>query len=288
MRISTRMFQQAALASLRRGQSTLFTAQEQVATGRRVQTTSDDPQAASRILRLNSQLRDIEQYRLNATEVSTRLEAEDTVITTARDLLAKARELAISTESSAPGSPDREAAQTALEQIRQQLVSLGNTRLGNEYLFGGGCTTSPPFRPDGTYVGDGTVRQSEIDEGVVVDTNHTGDQLFSNALLALRDLESELGSGSIDQVAAAAPGLDEVSAQLLTAQTIDGARLQQVKTTLDMLAARAAGLGDTRDSLQNADPTQASAELVAAQSALERAYAAIGKVLSTNLLDYLK
>ncbi|HVP13964.1 MAG TPA: flagellar hook-associated protein FlgL [Terriglobales bacterium] len=288
MRISTRMFQQGALASLRRGQSSLYAAQEQVASGLRVQTTSDDPQAASRILRLNGQLRDVEQYQRNATEASTRLEAEDTVITSARKLLDQARALEISTASGDPTSPDRDAALEALEQIRQQLVSLGNTRVGNEYLFGGGCTTSPPFRPDGTYVGDATVRQTEIDAGVVVDTNHTGDQLFSNALLAIRDLEDQLSSGSSQQMPAAGPALEDVSAQLLAAQTVNGSRLGQVKTSLDMLTSRAAGLGDTRDSLRSADPTKASVELLAAQSALERAYAAISKVLSTSLVDYLK
>jgi hypothetical protein len=36
------------------------------------------------------------------------------------------------------------------------------------------------------------------------------------------------------------------------------------------------------------DPTEAAIKVVTAQSALERAYAAIGKVLSTNLLDYLR
>ena len=52
-------------------------------------------------------------------------------------------------------------------------------------------------------------------------------------------------------------------------------------------------MGFTRDggrggSLRDVDPAEASIKAVMAQSALERAYAAIGKVMSTNLLDYLR
>ena len=74
---------------------------------------------------------------------------------------------------------------------------------------------------------------------------------------------------------------------VLSLQAQAGARAQQINAAGTELAHQSATLLDRRDALQNVDPTEASVELVSAQSALERAYAAIGKVLSTNLLDYL-
>ncbi len=287
MRISSRMFQQRAISTLRASQQSLYKAQNRAASGRRIQTISDDPDAASRIMRLNGQLRDIEQFQQNATEAQTRLQVEDTAITTARDLLARVRALAVSISSDDPANPDRVAAQASLEQIRQQLVALGNTRVSDGYLFGGACSTTPPFQPDGSYVGDDTVHQAVIDNGLILDTNHTGNDLFGEALQAIQSLQMQVRTGTAGAIQSCLPEFDGSTTGLLAAQAEVGARLQQAQTTSTSLALQAANLADTRDALQGSDPTEAAVEVIAAQSALERAYAAIGKILSTNLLDYL-
>src|SRR5439155_10866573 len=113
--------------------------------GRRVRTMSDDPVAASQIMRLDGTLRDIGQYQRNATAATTRLSAEDAVLTSARALVDQARDIATSAASASPGSDERTAAVVALQHIHEQLVALGNTQVGDEYIFGGGHTTQAPF-----------------------------------------------------------------------------------------------------------------------------------------------
>jgi len=76
--------------------------------------------------------------------------------------------------------------------------------------------------------------------------------------------------------------------QMVLAQSETGTRLQQISIASDSLARRTANLLDQRDGLRDVDPTEAAIKVVMAQSALERAYAAIAKVMSTNLLDYLR
>ncbi len=288
MRISSRMFTDSALRSVRAGQEQLNRLQEQVTTGKRIRKVSDDPIEATQVMHMQSTLRQLSQYQRNATEAATRLNTEDVTITTARDLLQKARDLAIGVQGMDRFSPDRQAAITAIEQLRQQLVSLGNTRLGSEYIFGGGQTASPPFLRDGTYVGDDTVRQVEIEDGLLVTTNHPGSAFFEGALAGMAELERSLTAGTDLQVQNAIVGLETAEDGMIRAQAESGATLQQIQATSESLATRIASLADQRDALGNADPAAASVELLAAQSALERAYSAIGKVLSTNLLDYLR
>ena len=105
-------------------------------TGRRVLTVSDDPSDASRIVRISAHLRDIDQYRRNMVSANMRLSAEDSVLSSVRDLLGKAKSVAL-------GVRELDASETALQtalievgQIREHLVALGNIRLGNEYIFG--------------------------------------------------------------------------------------------------------------------------------------------------------
>jgi flagellar hook-associated protein 3 FlgL len=282
------MLQESALRSIRGNQETLARLQEQVATGRRIRTVSDDPAAATQIMRSEAEVRDLEQLRRNGIEASTRMGTEDVVLTGARGLLEQASGLAVGVAGRDVTDPQRQAMAAAVEQLRQELVAYGNTRVGNEYIFGGASSTVPPFQPDGTYVGDDVVRQVEIDRGVFVPTNHSGDSVFSSALQGLADLEQELRTGTQASINAAMNDLQTAEDQIVLAQSETGTRLQQISATTNSLALRAANLLDQRDSLRDVDPAEASIKAVMAQSALERAYAAIGKVMSTNLLDYLR
>jgi flagellar hook-associated protein 3 FlgL len=210
------------------------------------------------------------------------------VLTSARDLLKQASALAVGVSGRDTTDPERQAMAAAVGQLRQELVAYGNTRVGNEYIFAGASSAAPPFQPDGTYVGDGVVRQIEIDRGVYMPTNHAGDSVFSNALQGLADLAQELRTGTQTSINTAMNDLRTAGDQIVLAQSETGTRLQQITATTSSLALRTANLLDQRDSLRDVDPAEASIKVVMAQSALERAYAAIGKVMSTNLLDYLR
>jgi flagellar hook-associated protein 3 FlgL len=288
MRISTRMLQESALRSIRNNQETLARLTEQAATGRRIRTVSDDPSAATQIMRSEAEVRDFEQFRRNGVEASTRMRTEDVVLTSARDLLKQASGLAVGVAGSDLGDPERQAMAAAVGQLRQELLAYGNTRVGNEYIFGGASSTDAPFQADGTYVGDSVVREIEIDRGVFMPTNHAGDSVFSSALQGLADLEQELRTGTQTSINTAMNDLQTAGEQLVMAQSETGTRLQQISATTNSLALRTANLLDQRDSLRDVDPAEAAIKVVMAQSALERAYAAISKVMSTNLLDYLR
>jgi flagellar hook-associated protein 3 FlgL len=288
MRISTRMLQDSALRSIRGNQETLARLTEQATTGRRVRTVSDDPGAATQIMRAEAEARDFEQFRLNGVEASTRMGTEDVVLTSARNLLKQASGLAVGVAGREPTDPERQAMAAAVEQLRQELVAYGNTRVGNEYIFGGASSTTPPFQADGTYVGDHVVRQIEVDRGVLMPTSHDGDSVFSSALQGLADLAQELRTGTQTSINAAVNDLQTAGDQIVLAQSETGTRLQQISATTSSLAQRTANLLDQRDSLRDVDPAEASVKVILAQSALERAYAAINKVMSTNLLDYLR
>lgn len=288
MRVTDFIRQQTALQGVRTNLDTVSRAQRELASGRRVETVSDDPAAARQILQLNSQLREIESYRRTGVAVTTRLSVEDTVLTSVRNLLGIAKDLTVSGATPLPTDPDRQAALATVTQLRDQLLSLGNTRVGQEYLFAGGLTATQPFPPSGVYQGDTTVRQVEIDQGVHMATNHTGDQLFTPAIQALDALASALQTGTQTDVEAAFGALDAAQQGALVAQAETGARLRQIQDTATILATRSGVALDRRSALRDADPNESAVRLVTAQSALERAYGAIARVISSSLLDFLR
>jgi len=67
------------------------------------------------------------------------------------DLLANAKDVAIDHASGSMDDALRETAVTQVESIIEQLVTLGNTVVGDTYVFGGKQSTSAPFRLNPDY-----------------------------------------------------------------------------------------------------------------------------------------
>jgi flagellar hook-associated protein 3 FlgL len=288
MRISNQMLTQNTLRGLRLNLENLDRAQREAASGRKIRTVSDNPIDASVLMRLDARLRQIDQYRRNATAANTRLSSEDQVLTSVRDLLTTAREVSVGGATSDPDDSLRLIAMEQLSEIRDHVISLGNTKIGNEYIFAGTRSTTPPFLTDGTYVGDTIVRQAEIDEGIRTDLNHTGDPLFTDVLSGLDNLIQEMESGTPESINLAVANLSVAQNGLLSAQAEIGVRMQMITDVGTQLTQRTITIQDQQEKLRDADPTEAILKVMTTQTALERAYEMAGRVLSTSILDYLQ
>jgi len=288
MRIPTLALSQNALRSLRDLTARTARAQLAAADGKRIRTMSDDPVAAGDVLRIDSDLRGVTQYQRNQLAATQRMSIEDVALTSAQKLMQTARTIASGVESLPPGDPARQAAIAQIQTLRDQLVALGNTKSGDEYVFAGGKASQPAFDAAGTWQGDTNLRQTEIDDGVTMTMNHTGDQVIAPGLAGLSDLATQLGSGTPAQVQAAMNSLNAAETGMRTAQAETGARMGTMKDLAANQDQAVLQMQNTRSALADVDPAQAVVELQAQQTALQQAYAVTSKVLSLNLLDFLK
>jgi flagellar hook-associated protein 3 FlgL len=286
MRITDRMIQMNMMSGLRANVARLNDAQRQATSGKRIESVSDDPVDASQVMRMRAQLGGVDQYKRNATSATTRLATEQAVLKASRDLLSRARALAMSVNATDPADPSRAAALEQLAVLKEQLVSLGNTRVGDERLFGGG-ETNAPFQADGTYVGGVTVHDTRIDDSVTLPTSHTG-AIFAASFQAMDQLQTALTSGTPADIAAAVTPLSNAEDGLLAVEADTGGRQQQVDATVKQLGDRQSLLLDRMQALTDIDPTEAMLKVSAATQSLERAYAVAQRTLSVNILDYMK
>ncbi|MDE5603508.1 MAG: flagellar biosynthesis protein FlgL, partial [Helicobacter sp.] len=65
-----------------------------------------------------------------------------------------------------------------LRAIRDHFLSIANTSIGGEFIFGGTATTTPPFNPDGTYNGNNATLNALIGSNNSLPYNITGQELF--------------------------------------------------------------------------------------------------------------
>src|SRR5690606_38256514 len=112
---------------------------------KRVTKPSDDPVGNVELLAIRSRNIDADQYLRNLNFAQTQLAFTENVLEEMTDLLVKAKELAVGQASSIYGPEVREGVAKEIHQIRQQVLSLANKRMGNRYLFAGQKILTRPF-----------------------------------------------------------------------------------------------------------------------------------------------
>lgn len=183
LRFSTSQVHRQAVTSLLDVQKQVSATQQQIATGKRVQTPGDDPVAATRILQLTQDLRLGVLYDSNATTLQNRLEREDVALTSIGDLLQKAQELVIQAGNAALDAEQRGFIAVEMRGVTDSMVQIMNSRDANgEFLFAGLQSSQTPFVKgvDGfyDYRGDERSRQVQLSNDSYVQFNDSGQHLF--------------------------------------------------------------------------------------------------------------
>ena len=290
MRITNNQLQQRVLQNLQRNLANFARAQDQVATGKRFERLSEDPLAGVQVMTADRGLRGIEQYRRNSAAARTRTDAEEATLNQLTDLLSRAKELALQEGSSTGSAVTRAAVKAEVDRIIEQVVQLGNTQVGNEYIFAGDQVTTQPFDLAGVYSGDDGVRSAEIGQGYLVTTNHNGRELLvsSGVLSGLQALSTELGSGTPATIGPTATGIDVAFTNVQTMLSTTGARVRQIESAMQNSDALETNLTLRKSELQDAELERATTTFVGLQNTLQAALLAASRALNISLTDYLR
>jgi flagellar hook-associated protein 3 FlgL len=183
MRVTNDTLRQAFLDSLAAAQKRIVDTQQQVSTGKRVNTPSDDPVAAARIAQLDASLARIAQYRDNATIARNQLGLEEQSLASAVDNLQRVRELAVQANNATLSNSDRAAIAAELRQRRDAIRSLANATDSNgKYIFAGYSDNTQPFTVGAggavVYNGDQGQRALQVSDTRRVAINDSGAQAF--------------------------------------------------------------------------------------------------------------
>jgi flagellar hook-associated protein 3 FlgL len=185
MRISTSWAQQLGLNSMLDQQARLSKTQMQLATGKKILTPSDDPAAAARLVDLDHRIKQTEQYQSNIDSARQRLSLQDAALQNAVDILQRVTELGVQGLNDTNSPSERNTIANEMEQLRDQLIELANTRNTNgEYIFAGFKSNTQPFSqiaaPGGgfTYDGDGSQRNIQIGMDRTIADGNPGESVF--------------------------------------------------------------------------------------------------------------
>jgi flagellar hook-associated protein 3 FlgL len=293
---------------------------------KRVTKPSDDPVGNVELMAIRSQNVDAGQYMRNLNFAQTQLTFTENVLEELTDILTKAKELAVGQASSIYGPEVREGVAKEIHQLRQQVLSLSNKRMGNRYLFAGQKILTRPFDKEGNYQGDKNKITIEVNKDVFVPINLTGaDVFFSKGKRQLEksDLDLKLDpfeDQSTHRSPAAAAG-EEVSvsifdelrslenALLTDNPSVIQGLLEKLDSSIDRVVAYRTEIGSLSNTIANAesniektklqneahkskiedaDVTELFSDLQKEQNVLKATYKASSNLMNTNLMDFLR
>ena len=193
MRIATGHIYNIANNSMADANQAIIKTQQQISTGKRIQTPSDDPVASTKILSLNNELESITQYNNNINTARNNLVIEESVLKSVNNLIQRVQELAIQAGNTATLSINEyKTLANEVDSRLDELKNMLNTQNANgDYIFGGYKSTTPPFTGDASagfnYHGDEGQQFIKIANGTTIASTDSGKEIFV-------DVESEVYS----------------------------------------------------------------------------------------------
>jgi len=182
--------------------------QEQISTGSRINRISDDPAAGYRVLGLNTNVKSLENYINNLSEVISILELSSTIVENIKSNYTETQIRLTQISSGIYDEAARKITAEGINDILEQTVSLTNTKHMDQHLFGGTNTGSAPYtveRTNGkitrvTYQGSFENRDIEVAPGMESSAFYIGDNIFRSndrsAPVFIGDTGSKAGTGT--------------------------------------------------------------------------------------------
>lgn len=298
-RVTHLTVQRSTLGNLQTNLRSMADLQTKMSSGKNINAPSDDPAAASDMLRLRADQRTASQFQRNSTDAEAWLTTVDTALTTSLAALRRARDLTVQGGNGALGQQSLEALAAEIDGVKTQLLAQANTTYLGRTVFAGTSDAGIAFDST-TYAFTGGVTvagvtstppvERSVGDAVSVRVDSDGAAVFGEgtaSVFALLDtISAELRAGT--DPSAHLTDIDTHMNAMLTQVASVGARANQVSTAQSTLTDRQLTLTTQLSSIEDIDLASVILELQSQEVAYQGALGAAAKVLQPTLLDYLR
>ena len=311
MRVSTNLSYDIGIAAMNRQQAAQVKTLEQVSSGKRNLTPSDDPVAYVRALGVSQADASNTQYAANRQSATSTLSALDGTLGDVTTLVQNAQQLAVYAGNGTLTDSGRAAIATQLRGNLDDLIGLANrTDASGQYLFSGFQGSTKPFADTGSgvqYFGDDGQRLVQASTSRQLAVNESGREVFERVpavgggnqslFKTLGDLINVLEApittdadktALANGLAAANGNLSNSLDKVLQVRSGVGTRMNEMdrlNTAGDDLSLQ---YKQQLSDLQGVDYAQAISDLTQQQTYLQATQQAFLKVQGLSLFDYLK
>jgi flagellar hook-associated protein 3 FlgL len=303
MKISTSFLFDRATERMSITQNKLATTQAQMAVGKQILSPSAAPDQAAAIQRLKGEVQRQDSHIRTLDVAMSRFAAEENALNASNDILIRLKELAIQAANDTLGSDDRKAIGMEMKALRDQLLSLGNTRddSGN-YMFSGTRVNTPAFAEDanGAVVYQGDQTQTRIPAGVerTVQFTRAGTDVFSRVVRTSGEavgffdaLDQMIRATNQNDTPGIQAGISDVTQMhniLTLSQAQNGSDQQVISAQKDVLEETQLRLKSTLSEIEDLDYAEAMTRMNKEMMGLEAAMGSFSKISGLSLFDYIR
>jgi len=264
-------------------------ANEIVTTGKRINNLSDDPVGLTQSLNIRSTLTSIEQMGRNISYGNSWLTASESALTSVENVISDTKVLCLQMANATIGSDQRSSAAGTVQNMLDEIVSLGNTDVAGKYIFSGSKTDTIPFDPGGTYNGDNNAFEIKISKNSTVEVGSDGEAVFGNIFNTLSNLKTALETNDLSGIQDAMGYLDghfdDISAKISDV----GSKMNRMEIKDKIYQDLNFSNTERLSKIEDADITEAIMNVKAAELTYQAALASSSKVMTLlTLVDYLK
>lgn len=292
MRITQSMLSNNTLRHITNSYSKLGQLNEQMTTGKKFSKPSDNPVAAMKAMGYRTDLNRIEQFQQNISEVQNWTDSSDDALDQVGLALKKIRELTVQASNGTLEGDQRSYIAAEIDQLKEQIASIGDTQIGGKYIFGG---TKTNIRPSDDFSQAKGQIEVEVFSGIKLPLNFEGADLF------MRLVGNETTDGEIDKLTAALKAnaseeeisgflstLDEQIDNLLSARATIGARQNRVKLMDDRLSNQEVFSTRILSDNEDVDLERVIIDLISQESVHRSAMSVGARLIQPTLMDFLR
>lgn len=240
---------------------------------------------------LSASLQDQGVWLHNTGRARDLLDTADDALAAVTDVLTRARERAIQLSNGTYGTVERTSAAADVAGLREELLGLANTRLGDRWLFAGDAFDRAAFDAAGLYQGTTAAATTLVGEGRDVGTTFDGSDVFQGAgdvFQVLSDLQAALAADDPAAVAAALDPLEAAQRHVIAAREEVGARQGMVDDATAVAENLSLLLEGRLSAHTSVDPTVSLTRLTELQTSYQSALQVTASTSGTKLFDYLR
>ncbi|THE12343.1 flagellar hook-associated protein FlgL [Bacillus timonensis] len=292
MRVTQSMLTNNMLRNLSSSYERLGKYQEQLNTQKKITKPSDDPVVAIKGMRYRTDLVEIEQYQRNLSEAYTWMESADDAMDKMTLALQRVRELTVQASTGTNGPDEKANIAVEVEQLKEHIATIANTKVGNKFIFNGTNTTEAPVNLGANQISSSTNDVLlEVSKGVQVNVNvKTSDLLkgsntkdiFTELTYLINDLKSDGDIGKyLDTV-------DSHLSNVVANRANLGARYNRIELIDDRLGSQEVIANKIISENEDAEMEKVIINLTTAE-AVHRAALGVGsKIMQPTLMDFLR
>lgn len=296
---------EAFLANTERVQRRMDEASRQMSSGKRVNVASDAPTELNTILQLRTDEARNTQIQENLAVANADANAADTALTSATQLMDRARVLAAQGANFTLDAAGRQSIAGEVQSLQEQMVAISRTTVQGRYIFGGDQDSTPPYQVDLT-AANGVARLSnspatrQVEDSAggtfavsqnaqdVFDTRNADDTTASdNVFAALNSLRLGLLANDPAQITAASGSIQLASDHLNTVQAFYGTVQNRISNATNYCSSYDVQLKTELSQKEDADITSAAMVVTQGNIQLQAAFQMQAKMPRTTLFDFM-